>query len=126
PQRGNTMAKILIIDDSWLIRKTIAGYLKKNGYEYIEAVDGNLGLQAIGNQPIDCIILDLLMPGLNGIDVLKQLQERHNTIPVIILTADIQETTKEKCMGYGVVDFLQKPPKEEVLIYKLKKVLGLK
>lgn len=120
------MAKILIIDDSWLIRKTIAGYLKRHGFDFEESVDGAQGLARVDEYGPQCIILDLLMPGLSGLEVLAQLKQKQNTIPVIVLTADIQETTKEKCLSFGVADFVQKPPKEDVLIYKIKKVLGLK
>ena len=117
------MARVLIIDDSWLIRKTVAGFLKAHGYEYKEATGGEEGIAFALEYKPDCIFLDLLMPDIDGFDVLEKFKEKNVTAPVIILTADIQETTKQKCFKAGAFEFLQKPPKEEMLIYKLKKAI---
>jgi twitching motility two-component system response regulator PilH len=66
------------------------------------------------------------MPDMSGLDVVKKLNEMHIETPVIILTADIQSTTQQRCRDAGVADFLIKPPNEEHLIYKLKTILSNK
>lgn len=117
------MAKILIIDDSWLIRKTVSGILKSHGYEYAEASGGKEGICQVIEYKPDCIILDLLMPDMDGLDVIEEIRKKNITTPIIILSADIQETTRKKCDSAGAFDFIQKPPKEEIVTYKIKKAL---
>lgn len=119
------MAKILIIDDSWLIRQTMTGFLKKHGFEYCIAENGIDGVALAEKEKPDCIILDLLMPDLSGFEVMEQIKEKKLSMPIIIQSADIQETTQKKCYDAGIADFIQKPPKEDVVIYKIKKAIKM-
>ena len=66
----DSMAKVLIIDDSWLTRKTVFGYLKSNNHECVEATNGAEGITLLDKIKPDCIILDLLMPDMNGLEVI--------------------------------------------------------
>ena len=117
------MAKILIIEDSSFTRKAIARMVKADGYEILEAVDGKDGLEkAVSNSP-DCITLDLIMPEMEGIEVLKSLRERGLNIPVIVITADIQKDTRDQCLDLGATTILSKPPKKEELRSAIKSVL---
>jgi twitching motility two-component system response regulator PilH len=117
------MAKILIIDDSWLIRQATLGILKRNGFDVLIAENGQAGIDIAKSENPDVVILDLLMPDLYGLDVLKQLQEAGLQMPVIIMSADIQDTTQQKCREAKAFDFMQKPPKEEIVIFKVNKAL---
>ena len=120
------MARILIIDDSEFSRQRTVEILKGNGFDVLEAAGGREGLQkAEGNKP-DCIILDLLMPEMNGYEVLNELKEKGITIPIVVLSADIQDTTQQECFKLGAVDFVKKPPKEEELLKAIQEALGSK
>lgn len=118
------MAKIIIVDDSWLARRGIMGMLKNEGHEIIEADNGINGISAVMETAPDCVILDLLMPELDGFGFLKQLKETNNTTPVIVMTADIQDTVKKKVMELGAFAFLNKPPNVDDLIDVVNKAIG--
>ncbi len=118
------MALILIIEDSSSTRKAIRKVVKAAGYDSIEAADGKEGLIATAQKP-DCIVLDLIMPNVGGIEVLKALRNRKSKIPVIVLSADIQEIVREECFELGAKAFMNKPMIRHELHSKIKKVLDL-
>lgn len=118
------MARIVIIDDSWLARRGIMGMLQNEGHEIIEADDGANGVRAVIETTPDCAVLDLLMPDMDGVGVLKQLKEKNSTTPVIVMTADIQESVKKQIMDLGAFAFLNKPPKVEELIKVINDAIG--
>jgi CheY-like chemotaxis protein len=104
-----TMAKILIIDDSSFQRRSIRKILEVDGHEIQEATNGRQGLEKIPTFTPDCILLDILMPDMNGFKFLKALQEQKSTIPVVVLTADIQDTTCQECLKLGAKQVVHKP-----------------
>jgi len=118
------MKKILVIDDSWLTRRGIIGILGSDKYEMIEALNGQDGIEKIEKEKPDCILLDLLMPEMGGIEVLKALREKADSAPVIILSADIQETSREQCFKLGAFEFINKPPNENELRGIVKRAVG--
>lgn len=110
------MPRILIIDDSSFQRSIIRNTLKKAGYETCEANCGSEGLARVHDAAPDLILLDLVMPEMDGFAVLTALHQAENTIPVLVLTADIQEVTREQCLALGADGFLNKPMKPDDLI----------
>ena len=109
--------KILAVDDSNLSRRRfVAEPLRKAGYEVVEAVNGEEGLAAVAQHNPDVIVSDLLMPVMDGFEFLAALQEQGNSTPVIIASADIQETSREKTEGYDAFGFINKPFKSEELL----------
>ena len=108
--------KILIVDDSWVTRQLLKKTLKETQCNIEEAGNGEEALEKISQDKPDCIIMDLLMPKMNGIDTFLALKKEKNKIPVIFLSADIQDSTKNKCMALGALGFINKPPKEEELL----------
>jgi len=117
------MPTILIIDDSSFQRTIIKKTLKKDNYTCIEADNGRLGLEMAERESPDVIIVDLLMPDLDGIEFLKAIREKSITIPVIVLTSDIQDTTRDLCLKLGARSFLNKPLRQEELVPAIRKVL---
>jgi len=117
------MKKIVIIDDSSFQRNTLKSILEKNGYEVLEAENGEEGLEIIEKEKPDCIICDLLMPKMDGFKFLKLLYDGKNNIPVIVISSNIQEPAKKLCMMYGAKAFLNKPISKEFLLMQLKDVL---
>jgi CheY-like chemotaxis protein len=120
------MSRVLITDDSQLTRRILRAILEASGHEVMEASNGNVALELIVQVAPDCVLLDLLMPGMDGFEVLSTLNERGIDIPVIVLTADIQETARKKCIQMGAVDFLNKPPNDDELQAAMEKALALK
>ena len=117
------MARILIVDDSLFQRRIISASLKSEGYEVIEAVNGRDGLEKREKENPDLILLDILMPEMDGFEVLKKLQEKKNSIPVIMLTSDVQNTTRDECLSLGAKAFVNKPVKGDELLPVIKSSL---
>lgn len=120
------MAKILIVEDSWVTRRIIVGILKADGHELLEAGGGKEGLEMAEKHMPDCILLDLLMPEMDGFDVLEALGKKGLKIPVIVLTANIQKTVREKCLQLGAFAFTNKPAEEDELRSLVLKAIDLK
>ncbi len=110
------MANILTVDDAWLSRQMIGKILKTAEHKVIEADNGKNAFQKLESFTPDCIILDLLMPEMNGFEFLKKMHESEINVPVIVLSADIQESTRSKALRLGASKMLNKPPKIQELI----------
>lgn len=117
------MDKVLIIDDSWIARLKIGELVRSAGFEVLEAASGREGLEIIETAKPDVLLLDLLMPEVSGYDVLQALQGRQSSPPVIIISADIQETTRTKCLQEGAAAFVNKPPKRDTLLSEIRDLL---
>lgn len=117
------MALVLIVEDAALLRKLIQKILKAEGYSTIEAKNGLEGLEMISTHNPDCVILDLLMPEMEGREVLREMRDRGLQIPTIVMTADIQESTRAECLALGAVAVLNKLPKGEELLPWVAKAL---
>lgn len=115
-------AKILLIDDEKSILNLITAYLDQEDYEYKTAPDGETGLElALSYQP-DLIVLDIMLPGLDGIELLTRLR-RESDVYVIILTARGEETDKIIGLSVGADDYLAKPFSPRELIARIKAAL---
>lgn len=118
------MTKILAIDDSSLSRRRfVAKPLRDAGYEVIEAENGKVGLEAARKHSPDCIISDLLMPEMDGFEFLEAMQKENSQIPIIVASADIQESSRQKVFDLGATEFLNKPFRPEQLLEKVAAVL---
>ena len=113
---------ILIIEDELRIRFLLRDYFTKEGFNIIEAEDGALGLKAFQENKIDLILLDIMLPNIDGITVLETIREV-STVPIILLTAKSEED--DKLFGYevGADDYITKPFSPKVLIAKVKALL---
>lgn len=100
--------KILVADDEAQIRDLLHLYLEKDGYEVIEASDGMEVLQLVQSEEIDLLILDIMMPGMDGYRVLRHIRENSN-IPVIILSAKSEDADKILGLDMGADDYMTKP-----------------
>ncbi|MFH1852266.1 MAG: response regulator [Candidatus Neomarinimicrobiota bacterium] len=103
------MPTILVVDDSSFSRKSILAALETEDYELLEAGDGRQALEIALTRRPDCITLDLLMPTINGRDVMRELNQRGLDIPVIVISSDIQDSTRQSCIELGARAFLNKP-----------------
>jgi DNA-binding response OmpR family regulator len=117
------MHEILIIDDDANIREIIAKSMEYEGYRCIEAEDGPSGLSSAQMPGADLILLDLMLPGMDGITVLKNLRSSGVSTPVIILTAKGDEADKVIGLGFGADDYLVKPFSVRELAARVEAVL---
>lgn len=104
------MEKILFIEDEFVLQKTIGEFLRKKGYRIIHALNGEEGLNLATEEKPDLILLDLILPRLNGFEVLRRLKEDAKTqnIPVIILTNLENPSDIEKSIELGATTYLVK------------------
>ena len=101
--------KILIVEDEKNIVDILSFNLSKEGYNTLEAYDGESGLQLALEQDPDLILLDLMLPKMNGFDVCRALRDKGDNVPVIILTAREEETDKVLGLELGADDYITKP-----------------
>jgi len=122
------MAKILLIDDSRLIAHVAKTILTKRGHKVILAEDGLAGTEAAKSEQPDLILLDLIMPVMDGYQVCQQLKEESSTkeIPIIMLTSKAEPADKVKGLGMGALDYVTKPFDEGELIARVNIQLQLK
>src|SRR5512132_1098983 len=116
------MAKILVIDDEPSIVNLIAAYLKPEGYEIHTAMDGPAGLKAARTFKPDLIILDIMLPGMDGLELLSRLR-RESDVYVILLTARTEETDKIVGLSVGADDYVTKPFSPRELTARVKAAL---
>lgn len=103
------MAKILIVDDSALSRRLLRRIVEAAGHQVLEAADGVAALESYFLERPDLVLLDLTMPGMYGLDVLKKLRELDGAARVIIASADIQSFTRGLALQAGACTFVNKP-----------------
>lgn len=115
-------ASILVVDDNKITTKLLRRYLEANGFEAREAYDGIDCLEKVEEQLPDAIVLDVMMPRMDGYETVKKLKEQEHTrhIPVVIVTALNDVPNQLKSVESGADDFLSKPIEEKLLIAKVK------
>lgn len=120
------MAHILIVDDSPTEVHVIKTMLEKNGYEVSSADSGEAGIARAKEIKPDLVLMDIVMPGLNGFQATRQLSNDADTssIPVIIVSTKDQETDKVWGKRQGAKDYITKPVAEKELVEKIKATLG--
>mgnify|MGYP000684639801 FL=1 len=110
---------ILIVDDEVLIRNVIKEYLLNEGYKVLEAKDGFDALRVISDNKVDLIVLDIMMPKMDGFTCLSEIRKTKN-IPVIMLSARKEETDKLNSFDLGVDDYVTKPFSPKELVARVK------
>ncbi len=120
------MTQILIVDDSPTEIHVLRKMLEKNGFEVLEAGSGAEGIEKSRQIRPDLVLMDVVMPGLNGFQATRQLTRDPDTaeIPVIIVTTKNQETDRVWGMRQGAKDFLTKPVSEKILLEKIEQILA--
>jgi len=103
------MARILIVDDEQMIREVVREYALINGYEVAEASDGLEALELVEKEDFDCVILDIMMPKIDGIEALKRIRDSGDMTPVIMLTAKSEVEDRIMGLDAGADDYLAKP-----------------
>lgn len=120
------MARVLIVDDSPTETYQLTAMLEKNGHEVLTAENGADGVALARQEKPDLVLMDIVMPGLNGFQATRQLTKDPETenIPVIIVTTKDQETDRVWGKRQGATDYLTKPIEEGILMNVMSKALG--
>jgi excisionase family DNA binding protein len=123
PARGTPL--VLVVDDDDRLREFIRVNLEMDGYSVREAGNAEEGLAALEEESPDLILLDVMMPGMDGWDMLRRVQERHGvgTIPVIMFSGKVDEGTAERAAEEGAQVFLGKPFDPQQLIEATKQLI---
>ena len=117
-----TAARVLVVDDEPTVRDVVARYLERDGYTVREVCDGSEVAAAVEAFQPDLIVLDIMLPGRSGLDVLRDLAHR---VPVILLTARIDETDRVLGLELGADDYVVKPFSPRELVARVRSVLRL-
>ncbi len=114
--------RVLVVDDDETVREVLRRYLTRDGHEVLEAGDGVTGLNLARTANPDLVVLDLMLPGMDGLDVCRELR-RSSTVPVIMLTALGEESDRVVGLEYGADDYVVKPFSPRELALRVGRVL---
>jgi excisionase family DNA binding protein len=115
--------RVLVVDDDARVREFIRVNLEMEGYAVVEAADGGEALQAIEGQAPDLILLDVVMPGVDGWQMLQRMQEQHGSIPVIMFSGKVDEQSVDDAAHRGALGFIGKPFDPQQLIDRAKQLV---
>lgn len=118
------MAKILVIDDAKFMRTVIKKIVRELGHEPVEAANGREGLEKINSERPDIVLTDIIMPEMDGPEMLTFLRDVHLDANVIVISANIQDAIKDQCLDLGVSRFFGKPPDKEELGKAIDEILN--
>jgi len=120
------MAKIMVVDDAPADLQNLKNILTKGGHEVIEVTSGQDSIAKAKAEKPDAIVMDVVMPGINGFQATRQISKDPDTsaIPIIVVSAKNQETDRLWAMRQGAREYVVKPVKDADLLAKVKQVLG--
>jgi DNA-binding response OmpR family regulator len=116
------MARVLVVDDDQTVREVVVSYLRAHEHDVVEAVDGESALRTMRDAPADLVVLDLMLPGIDGIEVCRRLREAGD-VPVVMLTALGEETDRVVGLEVGADDYVTKPFSPRELALRVDSVL---
>ncbi|KMP20987.1 response regulator transcription factor [Bacillus cereus] len=117
------MSKILVLEDELTIRSFIVLNLKRAGFYVIEATTGEEALQILSEQTVDIALLDVMLPGIDGLEVCKAIRKENKKMGIIMLTARVQDEDKVQGLGIGADDYIAKPFSPVVLTARIQSLL---
>jgi DNA-binding response OmpR family regulator len=115
--------RVLVIDDDPTVREVVSGYLRQAGCEVDEAADGPSGLATYDAVPADLVVLDLMLPGIDGLEVFRRLRSRAARLPVLMLTARGDEADRVLGLEVGADDYVAKPFSARELVLRVQALL---
>jgi len=116
------MTTVLVVDDEPTIREIVAGYLERDGYRTLEAADGNRARELLERDPPDLVVLDVMLPGADGLELCRWIRSR-SRLPVIMLTARGEESDRILGLELGADDYVTKPFSPRELAARVRTVL---
>jgi DNA-binding response OmpR family regulator len=116
------VTKVLVVDDEPMIREIVVGYLERDGFTTLEAADGNRARELLESDPPDLVVLDLMLPGTDGLELCRWIRSR-SRLPVIMLTARGEEADRIVGLELGADDYVTKPFSPRELAARVRTVL---
>ena len=116
-------ARVLLIDDDLRLHELLRSYLEQNGFSLSCAAQGKAGLAALAAGRFEAVLLDVMMPGMDGLEVMKQIRASRNQVPVLMLTAKGDETDRVVGLELGADDYIAKPFSPRELLARMRAVL---
>jgi DNA-binding response OmpR family regulator len=113
----------MVVDDDLTVREVVVTYLRAAGYDVAEAADGEAALAGLRDERADLVVLDLMLPGIDGLEVCRRLRTQGNDVPVIMLTALGSETDRVVGLERGADDYVTKPFSPRELVLRAESVL---
>jgi DNA-binding response OmpR family regulator len=117
------MARVMVVDDDVTVREVVVTYLRAAGYDVGEAADGESALAGLRAERADLVVLDLMLPGIDGLEVCRRIRATGNDVPVIMLTALGSETDRVVGLERGADDYVTKPFSPRELVLRVESVL---
>ncbi len=117
------MTRVMVVDDDVTVREVVVTYLRAAGHEVDETADGEGALALLRDRPADLVVLDLMLPGIDGLEVCERLRSRGDDLPVIMLTALGSETDRVVGLERGADDYVTKPFSPRELVLRVDSVL---
>ena len=114
---------VLVVDDEQDIVSLMRDFLEAEGYAVLSAHDGPAALDALGGNSVDCVLLDVMMPGQSGFDVLRRIREQGGDVPVLFLSARQEDSDKIRGLGLGADDYIVKSATPGEIVARIKAVL---
>ena len=121
---GSIVPYVAIVDDEEPVRKALKRLLRASGLDAESYASGQAFLEAAALRAPDCVLLDLHMPRMSGLQVLRALQAARRALPIIVITAHDAHETREQCLAAGASAFLRKPLEEHELLDTITAALG--
>jgi DNA-binding response OmpR family regulator len=116
------MARVLVVDDDRTVREVVVSYLRAHEHEVVEVGDGESALRSMRDRPADLVVLDLMLPGIDGVEVCRRLRQAGDT-PIVMLTALGEETDRVMGLEVGADDYVTKPFSPRELALRVDSVL---
>lgn len=117
------MARVLLVDDDPTVSEVVLGYLQRAGLDAVRVGDGPAALEAVAGEPVDLVVLDRMLPGLDGLQVCRALRAQHAGLPIVMLTALGQEDDRIAGLQVGADDYVTKPFSPRELVLRVQSVL---
>jgi FixJ family two-component response regulator len=124
PATSGTGRKVIVVDDDETIREVLTVVFDSDGFEVESFADASSFLMQNGEDPPACVLLDVLMPGRSGLDVLKELNRRGSTAPVIMISGSADIPMAVDAIRHGALDFIEKPFAPETIVTRVKEALS--
>ena len=116
-------AVILLVDDDDSLRRVLEFQLREAGYDVVTAADGSAALDLFTGREVDCVVTDLRMPGLSGLELLRRTSAINSEVPVVVITAYGDIETAVEAMRTGAFDFITKPFNRDQILMTVEKAL---
>jgi DNA-binding response OmpR family regulator len=121
--------KVLVVDDNQDVRDLVVHILTADGFQVYAAIDGENALAILNNSPVDLVLLDVMMPGISGLDVLKEIRTGSNKkireVPVMMITAKSSTDDIDQALAIGANSYVVKPFRGTTIREKVRKILDL-